>query len=203
MSELNDRDSFCNSNKNLDGLRLLKDNYSTVSTITSTRKMTMEYDRLKSDKFELEDTLVNYKLRYAEESSKRMDFEDKLTLLTIEYKKLEKNFNSVNEALKYKDDIIDQLIKQKDDLNKKVIKKGHTFSVNMIGDVIGVDKKSVINESSVCSEITDRTMKSPISVRDKADFTPNTSRINPLDNSSPIRQGKKGITGFMKNLFNK
>jgi hypothetical protein len=201
VAELNDRDPFCNSSKNLglDNLRSLKDNYSSVSTVMSTqnRKMTIEYDKIKSEKTEMEESLVFYKFRYAEESSKRMDIEDKLSALTYELKKTEKNLIAANEALKYKDDIIDQLIKQKEDLNKKCRTKKHTYSVVINNNIAELDNKSIANDSSFCSEAK---YKSPISTRIKPDNTPNTSRLNPYEDTSPVNK-KKGISGFMKNLF--
>jgi predicted nucleic acid-binding Zn-ribbon protein len=198
IADLNDKESYT-INKLGDGLKPLKDNYSSASTITSTqnRKMTLENDKLKN---ELEESLVYHKLKYAEETSKRMDLEDRLSLLTNEYKKSERNLSSVNEALKYKDDIIDQLIKQKEELSRKCRSKKNNYSV-VINNIGEIENKSMINDRSFCSE-ADNYSKSPISVRLKQEsIAANTSRVNQLENTSPVKEGKKGFGGFMKNLF--
>ncbi len=124
-----------NIRKNCDNRN--RESISSLSTISTNN---YEYDKLVSEKVNIEDTLVKLKLKYANSQSNLLDFEDKNKVLCIKLNQLEKVVENQIESLKLKEDIIKVLLENRKEVCvtdpssnlditiKKKLKKQNSFT---------------------------------------------------------------------------
>lgn len=97
---------------------------SSINTNVTTSTYT-ECDRLTKENIALENQLVSFKLKFAENSSKIMELEDQLS-------SIKRKLDLANDKHKTKDDIIKSLIQERDALRNEVIKYQDRSSIDNI-----------------------------------------------------------------------
>jgi hypothetical protein len=112
------------------------------TTNTNMNNLQIECDKIYKEKTNLENQLVVYKLKYAEQSSKIMELEDQKEM----YKK---RYESCSEKMKLKDDIIKSLIEERDSLKYSSNKnqKFGTVHKNIINNGSSTDRNYNTNQS--------------------------------------------------------